>query len=316
MTKEKWQFNQVMELFNLPFMDLMFQAQSVHRENFPHNKIQVSTLLSIKTGACPEDCSYCPQSLHYNTGLKPEPLMKPEEVLEKAKKAKSFGSSRFCVGAAWRGPTDRLIERICEMIRLIKPLGLETCATLGLLTEEQAFKLKDAGLDFYNHNIDCSPEFYGKIITTRTFQDRIQTLEYVRKAGIKVCCGGILGMGETNEDRIKMITVLANFEEQPESVPINQLIRIPGTPLEGANPVSSFDFIRTIAIARITMPRSYVRFAAGREDMSDEFQTLCFMAGVNSIFFGEKLLTADNSRPESDVMLFEELKLSAEKASL
>lgn len=310
--QKKWTYEKIKELFDQPFLDLIFQAQKVHREFFTPNTIQACSLLSVKTGACPEDCSYCPQSLHNNTNLKPEPLMKLDAVLEKARKAKALGSTRFCMGAAWRGPTDRLVKHICEMVKHIKPLGLETCATLGLLTKEQAVMLKEAGLDFYNHNIDCSPEFYGKIITTRTFQDRLETLDHVRKAGIKVCCGGILGMGETNEDRIKMISILADFDTPPESVPINQLIPIPGTPLQNAHPVSIFDFIRTAAITRITMPQSYVRLAAGRENMSPEFQTLCFMAGVNSIFFGEKLLTASNATPQEDHELLTELGVKLE----
>ena len=305
------------KIFELPFMDLLFRAQSAHRQNFNPNEIQVSTLLSIKTGMCPENCSYCPQSAHHNTGLKREPLMKKEKVLEAAKKAKEAGSTRFCVGAAWRGPSDVQLAKVCEMIKEIKALGgLETCATLGLLKEHQAKMLKDAGLDFYNHNIDSSEEFYEKIITTRCFQDRMETLDYVRKAGIKVCCGGIIGMGETNEDRVKMLVILANLDEQPESVPINMLIRIPGTPLEKAKDVEGFDFVRTIALARILMPKSYVRIAAGRENMSDELQALCFFAGANSIFYGEKLLTANNPIPEKDNSLFEKLGLFPQNTRL
>jgi len=271
--------------------------------------VQISTLLSIKTGSCPENCSYCPQSAHYKTGLKKEPLMALDDVLMAAKKAKEAGASRFCMGAAWRGPRDEDLNQVCSMVSEVKKLGLETCVTLGLLKDDQALQLKEAGLDFYNHNIDTSEEFYNKIITTRTFQDRIDTLDQVRKAGLKVCCGGIIGMGEDNEDRIKMLVTLANLDEPPESVPINKLIRIPGTPLEGQKEVDPFDFVKTIALARILMPGSYIRLSAGREQMSDEMQALCFLAGANSIFYGEKLLTADNPIPENDHLLFERLGL-------
>lgn len=305
--KEKWTLQKAKEIFALPFSQLLYEAQTIHKQNFDPCMMQVSTLLSIKTGSCPENCSYCPQSAHYKTALKKEPLMKLQEVVEVAKRAKEAGATRFCMGAAWRGPKDADLESVCEMVTEVKKLGLETCVTLGLLKDEQAEKLKNAGLDFYNHNIDTSPEFYEKIITTRTFENRLDTLTSVREAGIKVCCGGILGMGETNDDRIKMLLLLANMEEQPESVPINKLIKIPGTPLENSQDVDPFDFIRTIALARILMPKSYVRLSAGREQMSDEMQALCFMAGVNSIFYGEKLLTAENPIPEKDDLLFKRL---------
>jgi len=302
--KKTWTLEQAQELFELPFLELIYQAQTVHNKHFECNEVQVSTLLSIKTGTCPENCSYCPQSGHYKTGLQKQPLMGLSEVLSAAKLAKSNGSTRFCMGAAWRGPSDKDLSTVCTMVSEVKKLGLETCATLGLLKDEQAQQLKEAGLDFYNHNIDTSPEFYEQIITTRKFQDRIKTLEHVRDAGLKVCCGGIIGMGETNEDRMSMLVVLANMDIPPESVPINQLIPIPGTPLEKQHPVDGFDFVRTIAVARILMPDSYVRLSAGREQMSDELQALCFMAGVNSIFYGNKLLTADNAAPDRDASLF------------
>ena len=304
---KKWDLEQAESIFNLPFNQIIYEAQTVHKENFAPNKVQISTLLSIKTGGCPENCSYCPQSARYQTGIKKEPLMALDDVLIAAKKAKESGASRFCMGAAWRGPKDRDLEQVCVMVSEVKKLGLETCVTLGLLKEGQALRLKEAGLDFYNHNIDTSEDFYHKIITTRTFQDRMDTVSKVRAAGLKVCCGGIVGMGEGNEDRIKMLVTLANLDEPPESVPINKLIKIPGTPLEGQKEVDPFDFVRTIALARILMPQSYVRLSAGREQMSDEMQALCFLAGANSIFYGEKLLTADNPIPENDRLLFERL---------
>lgn len=307
--KEIWDYKNAKVTFDLPFSDLVNKAHQVHRKNFNPNQIQTSTLLSIKTGGCPENCSYCPQSAHYKTDLKKEPLMELEEVIDAAKLAKSAGSSRFCMGAAWRGPRDADIEKVCEMVKEVKKLGLETCVTLGLLKDEQAIKLKEAGLDFYNHNIDSSEEFYSQVITTRTFQDRLDTLEKVRKADIKVCCGGILGMGENNEDRIKMLVTLANLDEQPESVPINKLIKIAGTPLSDNKDFDPFDFIRIIALARIMMPKSYVRLSAGRESMSDEMQFLCFFSGANSIFYGEKLLTTENPVPEKDNLLFNRLGL-------
>lgn len=303
----KWTLEQATSIFNLPFNEIIFEAQSLHRKHFSANKVQISTLLSIKTGSCPENCSYCPQSAHYKTGLKKEPLMALNEVIEAAQRAKAAGASRFCMGAAWRGPKESDLDAVCAMVSEVKKLGLETCVTLGLLKEDQASKLKNAGLDFYNHNIDTSEDFYEQIITTRTFQDRINTLEKVREAGLKVCCGGIIGLGEDNADRIKMLVTLANLNEPPESVPINKLIRIPGTPLADQADVDPFDFIRTIALARILMPQAYVRLSAGREQMSDEMQALCFLAGANSIFYGEKLLTADNPMPEKDHDLFKRL---------
>lgn len=306
---EKWTPEQAKSIFDLPFNQIVYEAQTIHRNHFTPNKVQISTLLSIKTGVCPENCSYCPQSVHYQTGVKKEPLMALDEVLRAATKAKESGASRFCMGAAWRGPKDEDLGRVCTMVSEVKKLGLETCVTLGLLKDGQASKLKESGLDFYNHNIDTSEEFYGKIITTRTFQDRMDTLDRVRKAGLKVCCGGIIGMGEDNEDRIKMLVILANLDTPPESVPINKLIRIPGTPLEEQQEVDPFDFVKTIALARILMPQAYVRLSAGREQMSDEMQALCFLAGANSIFYGEKLLTADNPIPENDQRLFKRLGL-------
>lgn len=306
---EKWTLERAKLIFNLPFNEIIYEAQTIHRKHFTPNEVQISTLLSIKTGSCPENCSYCPQSAHYQTGLKKEPLMALDNVLIAAKKAKEAGASRFCMGAAWRGPRDEDLDQVCSMVSEVKKLGLETCVTLGLLKDDQALRLKEAGLDFYNHNIDTSEEFYNKIITTRTFQDRIDTLDQVRKAGLKVCCGGIIGMGEDNDDRIKMLVTLANLDESPESVPINKLIRIPGTPLEGQEEVDPFDFVKTIALARILMPKAYIRLSAGREQMSDEMQALCFLAGANSVFYGEKLLTADNPIPENDQFLFERLGL-------
>lgn len=305
----QWTFEQAQQIFDLSMPDLLFKAQSVHRAHFNPNALQISTLLSIKTGRCPEDCAYCPQSAHHKTGLQKEPLMALEDVIDAAKRAKAAGSSRFCMGAAWRGPRDKDIESVCEMVTEVKKLGLETCVTLGMLKPEHASQLKDAGLDYYNHNIDTSPDYYEKVITTRTFEDRLNTLDCVRQSGIKVCCGGIIGMGETNSDRIKMLVLLANLAEPPESVPINQLIKVPGTPLANELDVDPFDFIRTIALARILMPKSYIRLSAGREQMSDEMQALCFLSGANSVFYGEKLLTANNPIPEQDNQLFQRLGL-------
>jgi biotin synthase len=306
----RWTKEQAQAVFHQPFNDLLFQAQAVHREHFKPNEIQVSTLLSIKTGSCPENCAYCPQSAHYQTGLEKEPLMEIQEVVEAAKRAKAAGSTRFCMGAAWRGPNQKDLAVVCDMVKEVKNLGLETCVTLGLLKDEQAQQLKESGLDFYNHNIDTSEEHYKQVITTRTFDDRIQTLERVRDAGVKVCCGGILGMGESNQDRIHMLVSLANMSEPPESVPINQLIKIPGTPLADVPDVDPIEFVRTIALARVMMPKAYIRLSAGREQMSESVQALCFMAGANSIFYGEKLLTADNPTPEQDNRLFEKLGLT------
>lgn len=293
-------------------MELLDQAHSVHKENHNPSYVQISTLLSIKTGGCPENCSYCPQSAHFETQVKKEPLMKVEEVVAAAKKAKEAGASRFCMGAAWRGPNEENLGKVVEMVKEVKALGMETCATLGLLEPNQANQLADAGLDYYNHNIDTSEEFYSEIITTRGFEDRVKTLDAVDDAGINVCCGGILGMGESVEDRARMLTFLANREKPPMSVPINQLIAIPGTPLANQSDVDPFDFVRTIAVARILLPKSAVRLSAGREQMNDELQALCFFAGANSIFYGEKLLTADNPVPENDRKLFERLNLVSE----
>ncbi len=298
------------KLYDLPFFDLLDKARSVHKENWPECDMQLSTLLNIKTGACPENCAYCPQSAHFKTGLEKEPLYDKTEVIEAAKKAKEIGSQRFCVGAAWRGPRDDDIEKVGEMIAEIKAMGLETCATLGLLKDGQAEKLKEYGLDYYNHNIDTSKEYYHEIITTRTFQDRIDTINRVRTSGLKVCCGGILGMGETTTDRLNMLVMLANMNPYPESVPINKLIPIPGTPMANKVPVSEIEFVKTIAIARILMPKARVRLSAGRENMSDSMQTLCFYAGANSVFYGEKLLTANNSSIDRDNMLFDSLGIN------
>ena len=311
--KKTWTLQEAEQLFNLPFNELMYQAQTIHRNHFDPNSVQISTLLSIKTGHCPEDCSYCPQSAHYKTGLQKEPLMELKDVLEAATRAKEAGSTRFCMGAAWRGPSEKDLNTVCEMVTEVKKLGLETCVTLGLLKDEQATQLKEAGLDFYNHNIDTSPEYYEQIISTRTFQDRLDTLSRVRQSGVKVCSGGILGLGETNTDRIGMLIALANLDEPPESVPINKLIKIPGTPLAQQTDVDCFDFVRTIALARIIMPNTMIRLSAGREQMSDELQALCFMAGANSIFYGEKLLTAANPVPEEDHALFNRLGLKKMK---
>jgi len=293
-TRHDWTIDEVEQLFSLPFADLMFRAQEVHRANHPHNAVQMSTLLSIKTGACPEDCAYCPQSVRYDTGVEREQLVPLEEVRTRAQAAKDAGATRFCMGAAWRSPKKRDVAAVAAMIREVRALGMETCATLGMLTPDQAHELKDAGLDYYNHNVDTSPEFYGEIITTRTYQDRLDTLAAVREAGLNVCCGGIVGMGETTRDRASMLATLANLPQHPESVPINQLVRVPGTPLAGAAAVDPFDFVRTIAVARVVMPKACVRLSAGREAMADELQALCFLAGANSIFYGEKLLTTGN----------------------
>src|SRR5690349_20375105 len=305
--RHDWAIEEVEALFALPFMELLFRAQEVHRANQPANAVQMSTLLSIKTGACPEDCAYCPQSVRYDTGLEREKLVPLDEVRTRAKAAKDAGATRFCMGAAWRSPKKRDIEVVAEMIREVRALGMETCATLGMLTPDQAHQLKDAGLDYYNHNVDTSPEFYGEIITTRTYQDRLDTLAAVRDAGLNVCCGGIVGMGETVRDRASMLATLANLPQHPESVPINQLVRVPGTPLEGASPVDPFDFVRTIAVARIVMPKAFVRLSAGREVMVDELQALCFLAGANSIFYGEKLRTTGNPDVARDRALLSRL---------
>ncbi len=310
--RHNWRLEEVLELFELPFSDLMYRAQTVHRRHFDPNEVQVSTLLSIKTGSCPEDCKYCPQSAHYNTGLEREKLMERERILERARQAAASGATRFCMGAAWRSPHDRDIPELAGIVREVKDLGLETCMTLGMLSDNQARELAAAGLDYYNHNLDTSAEFYEHIISTRTYQDRLDTLDNVRRAGMKVCCGGILGMGEARRDRAALLATLANLPEHPESVPVNMLVRVPGTPLEDAGPLDPFEFVRTIAIARILMPASHVRLSAGRESMSDEVQSLCFLAGANSIFYGEKLLTTPNPGEEADRRLFERLGIRPE----
>ena len=304
---QRWTTEQVEALYELPFADLMFRAQTVHRENFDANAIQRSTLLSIKTGGCPEDCGYCPQSVRYDTGVTSQDLMPIDEVLEAARAAKDAGATRFCMGAAWRGPKDRDVEKVAEMISAVKGLGLQTCATLGLLREGQAEKLKQAGLDYYNHNIDTAPDYYGEVIGTRTQEDRFDTLEAVREAGMNVCCGGIVGMGESRRARAGLIATLASMDTPPESVPINNLVKVEGTPLADTPDLDPFEFVRTIAAARITMPKSYVRLSAGRELMSDEMQAMCFLAGANSIFYGDKLLTTGNPQAENDRRLFERL---------
>ena len=311
LVRHDWTRQEIHALFDLPFPELMFRAQTVHRENFDPAEVQISTLLSIKTGGCPEDCAYCPQSARYDTGVQAEKLMALETVVAEACAAKSAGASRFCMGAAWRSPKDRDLDLVCEMVRAVKALGMETCATLGMLTGPQARRLKRAGLDYYNHNLDTSPEFYGRVITTRVYRDRLETLGHVRDAGIHVCCGGIVGMGETREDRVGMIAALASLPEHPESVPINMLVRVAGTPLAGEAPLDPIEFVRTVAVARIAMPRSVVRLSAGREDMSEETQALCFLAGANSIFYGPKLLTAPNPGRDRDRELMEKLGLTA-----
>ncbi|MBS0964965.1 biotin synthase BioB [Acetobacter okinawensis] len=306
-TRHDWSVAQVQALLDLPFPELMFQAQAIHRATFDPTEIQISTLLSIKTGGCPEDCAYCPQSALHEDGVKAEKLMAVENVLTEARKAKAAGASRFCMGAAWRTPKERDMETVCAMIEGVKELGMETCVTLGMLDDTQAHRLKQAGLDYYNHNIDTSPEYYGQIITTRTYQERLDTLSNVRDAGINVCCGGIVGMGENETDRAGLITALANMPTHPESVPINLLVRVEGTPLAHADEVRPLDFVRMIAAARITMPKSRVRLAAGRENMTDETQTLCFLAGANSIFYGERLLTTPNPQAQRDRALLDTL---------
>jgi biotin synthase len=308
-----WTRAEVESLFALPFNDLLYSAQSVHRRNFDPNAVQVSTLLSIKTGACPEDCAYCPQSIRFETAIDLHDLLPLDDVRAAARRAQEAGATRFCMGASYRGPKDGQLEPILAMIREVKALGLETCATLGLLRPGQAERLAEAGLDYYNHNLDSSAEFYGEIISTRTYADRLQTLERVRAAGVKVCCGGIVGMGETRADRIGLLHTLATLAPQPESVPINELVPIPGTPLAAAPPLDPFEFVRCIAVARILMPRSHVRLSAGRSDFSDELQALCFFAGANSIFHGEKLLTTGNPDTAADRQLFARLGLAPEE---
>ena len=305
--RHDWKRSEIEALFALPFNDLLFQAAAIHRANFDPNAVQVSTLLSIKTGACPEDCKYCSQSGHYNTELEKEKLLEVARVVEEAKAARDKGASRFCMGAAWRSPRDRDMPFVLDMIRQVKGLGMETCMTLGMLDQGQAEALADAGLDYYNHNLDTSPEYYGKVITTRTYNDRLSTLANVRDAGMKVCCGGIVGMGEQRDDRVGLLQQLANLPHHPESVPINMLVKIEGTPLADVADLDPFEFVRTVAVARILMPESYVRLSAGRQEMNDEAQALCFMAGANSIFYGERLLTTDNPEANHDQQLFKRL---------
>ena len=314
--RNDWSRDEILGLFDLPFNDLLFQAQTVHRQHFNPNEVQLSTLLSIKTGACPEDCKYCPQSARYDTGLEKEKLMQIQQVIEAAKAAKASGSSRFCMGAAWRSPHDRDIPAIEAMIREVKDLGLETCMTLGMLSETQADKLSEAGLDYYNHNLDTSEEFYGDIITTRTYQDRLDTLTHVRNSGMKVCSGGIVGMGEEQKDRAGLLMGLANLPKHPDSVPINMLVKVAGTPMEKEEDLDPFEFIRTIAVARILMPKSYVRLSAGREEMNEQMQAMAFMAGANSIFYCDKLLTTPNPKANSDMQLLNRLGISPEKSSV
>jgi biotin synthase len=311
--RHDWSHVEVQALFGLPFMELLYRAQGVHRAHFDPNEVQLSTLLSIKTGACPEDCAYCPQSIRYSTGLQNEPLLDVGAVKTAAAQAKAAGASRFCMGAAWRSPKDRDLDRVIEMVTAVKALGLETCMTLGMLRAQQAQRLADAGLDYYNHNLDTSPGYYKEIITTRSFEDRLDTLNSVRAAGMKVCCGGIVGMGEKPADRVELLRTLANLPQHPESVPINNLVQVPGTPLDGAEKIDAFDFVRTIAVARILMPKSHVRLSAGRQQMSDELQALCFFAGANSIFYGEKLLTTGNPDHLRDQALFERLGLRPDR---
>ena len=305
--RHDWTREDVRALFALPFTELVFRAAAVHREHFDPAEVQISTLLSIKTGGCPEDCAYCPQSAKFDTGVDAGKLMDVDAVLAEARAAKAGGASRFCMGAAWRSPKDRDLEKVCAMVEGVKALGLESCVTLGMLTGTQAARLKDAGLDYYNHNLDTSPEFYGKIITTRCYQDRLDTLGHVRAAGINVCCGGIVGMGESADDRAGLIATLASLPKHPESVPINMLVQVEGTPLAGTAALDALDFVRTIALARITMPASMVRLSAGREEMSEETQALCFLAGANSIFYGPKLLTTPNPAPDRDMQLLNRL---------
>jgi len=307
--RHDWQLNEVVALFETPLNDLIFQAQTLHRQHFNPHEVQLSTLLNIKTGKCPEDCAYCPQSAHYDTGLVAEKLLPIQEVIEAAQQAKQQGATRFCMGAAWRQPKDQDFPQLLEIIKEIKALEMECCMTLGMLSEQQAMQLKSAGLDYYNHNLDTSERFYAQIISTRDYQERLTTLENVRKASLKVCCGGILGMGETIEDRASLLVTLANLPQHPDSVPINQLIKIAGTPLENAETLDSFEIVKAIAIARIMMPASRVRLSAGRAEMNDELQALCFLAGANSIFYGEKLLTADNTDTHHDQILLKRLGL-------
>ena len=310
----RWEVADVASLYELPLIDLLYRAQQVHREHFDANEVQLSTLLSIKTGGCPEDCGYCPQAASAGSGVDATKLMPLTEVMEAAQAAKDQGATRFCMGAAWRSPKERDIENVTAMVRGVRSLGLETCMTLGMLQPQQAQALKEAGLDYYNHNLDSSPEFYGEIITTRTYQDRLDTLGHVRQAGINVCCGGIVGMGESRLQRAGLIAELANLSPYPESVPINNLVPVPGTPLADTPPLDPFEFVRTIAVARITMPRTMVRLSAGREQMDEALQALCFVAGANSIFYGDKLLTTSNPQADRDRQLFDRLGLKVQGA--
>ncbi len=310
-TLPSWSIPQIEELLNLPFNDLIYQAQLVHRKYHDANKVQLSTLVSVKTGGCSEDCGYCPQAARYHTEVNDEDMMSLDKVLSAAKEARGQGASRFCMGAAWRGPKQRDIEKITEIISAVKGLGLETCATLGMLKPGQAEQLSDAGLDYYNHNLDTAPEFYGEVITTRAYQDRLNTLDSVRSAGMHVCCGGIVGMGESRNARAGLVAQLANLNPYPESVPVNKLVQVKGTPLYGTDELDSFEFIRTIAVARITMPKAMVRLSAGRSEMSEEVQALCFLAGANSIFYGDKLLTTGNPEAEQDKIMFRKLGLQS-----
>jgi biotin synthase len=307
--RNDWQLDEVKALYALPFNDLLFKAQSIHRENFDPNEVQISSLLSIKTGSCSEDCGYCPQSARYDSDLTPEALMPVDDVIKSAQLAKDQGASRFCMGAAWRSPKDKDIERVVEMVQGVKALGMETCVTLGMLTDEQTVALKEGGLDYYNHNLDTSEDYYSEVITTRTYQDRLDTLERVRDSGINVCCGGIVGMGESDDDRANLLIELANLPKHPESVPINMLVQVEGTPLNNTEALDPLVFIRTVAVARILMPHSRVRLSAGRNEMSDEMQAMCFFAGANSIFYGDKLLTTDNPMSNHDLALFDRLGL-------
>lgn len=314
--RHNWETSEIAELFALPFNDLLFKATSLHRKYFDPNEVQISTLLSIKTGGCPEDCKYCPQSAHYNTGLEKEALLDVDYVEKQAQQAKDSGATRFCMGAAWRSLHDKDVPKVAEMVERVKGLGLETCVTLGMAKKEQLDTLKKSGLDFYNHNIDSSEEFYEEVISTRGFQERLDTLDNIREAGLNTCSGGIIGMGETVEDRAKMLKTLANLPKHPKSVPINQLVKVEGTPLaeNQGDEIEPFDFIRTIAVARIVMPESYVRLSAGREKMSDEMQAMCFLAGANSIFYGERLLTTSNPQENKDMELFKRLGINVEAA--
>ena len=317
--RHDWSLDEVVKLYEQPFNDLLFQAHSVHRDNFDPNAVQMSTLLSIKTGGCPEDCAYCPQSVHYDTGVDAHPLLPVEDVVAAAKRAKDAGATRFCMGAAWRKPTNRQVDQVAELIEAVRDEGMDTCVTLGMLTEPQAQKLKTAGLDYYNHNLDTSPDLYDNIITTRTYQDRLETLQNVRDAGMNVCCGGIVGMGEDNRGRMGLLIELANLPEHPESVPINMLVQVEGTPLHGTEELDIFEFIRTVAVARILMTHSFVRLSAGRTDMTAEAQALCFFAGANSVFSGDKLLTTPNPEADEDQLQLQKLGIrtytSAEEAA-